>query len=116
MSDQVVSVGDKLHIMMRRLFEDDIRRHFVGEVTEVSGALAAVRGYTFVFEPGPNEYQRLPGQRTRIVSLSEFGYVVTRIPREAAIDQVTYRAVDGRVVVADGSSFSLPISEFGPKR
>ena len=48
MSEQVIDVGDKVHIITRRLFEDDIRRHFVGEVTRVSGELQEVQGYTFV--------------------------------------------------------------------
>ena len=32
----VIVAGDKVHIMTRRLFETDLRRHFVGVVEEVS--------------------------------------------------------------------------------
>lgn len=70
MSTEVLEVGDKLHIITRRLFEADARRHFVGEVIGISGQLQEVRGYAFVFNRGTNEYKRRPELRTRIFSLA----------------------------------------------
>jgi len=32
----VLTAGDKVHVVLRRGFESDIRRHFVGEVTHTS--------------------------------------------------------------------------------
>ena len=37
MADSVLVVGDKLHIMTRRLFADDVHPHFVGEISAVTG-------------------------------------------------------------------------------
>ena len=58
MSDPAIKVGDKLHIITRRRFENDVRRHFVGEVTAIFGELQEIRGYAFVFEPGINVYRK----------------------------------------------------------
>ncbi len=80
------SVGDKLHIITRRLFEGDIRRHFAGEVTAVMGELQEVSGYVFVFHPETNQYERRPELRTRIFSLGQQGFIVNKIPREVAIE------------------------------
>lgn len=112
----VVEAGDKLHIMARRLFEEDLRRHFVGEVLAAEGALAKLRGYTFIFDGGTNEYRRLPGLRTRIFSLGESGYVVNQIPGEVDVAAISYESSEGSLVITDGGSFSLPINEFGPAR
>ena len=116
MSGAVVEVKDKLHIMARRLFEEDVRRHFVGEVTATSDSLVEVRGYTFIFQPGTNDYRRLPEERTRIFSLGESGYVVNKIPRETDLSSIVYRTAENRLVISDGRSFSLPINEFGSTR
>ena len=116
MSDRVVQSGDKLHIITRRLFEADVRRHFVGEVVGASGDLVELRGYTFVFNPGANEYHRRPELRKRVLSLADSGQIVNRIPRDVSIDSLEYRTVDNRLVVTDRKEFSLDIHEFGPSR
>ena len=112
----VLEPGDKLHIMTRRLFEDDVRRHFVGKVIAISNSLVELRGYTFIFQAGVNDYSRLPEPRTRIFGLESSGYVVNKLPREIDVEAVRYKTVDNRVVVTDGKSFSLPINEFGSSR
>ena len=112
----VIEVGDKLHVMTRRLFEEDIRRHFAGEVTAVSEGLVEVRGYTFIFHSGSSEYRRLPEERTRLFSLGDSGHVVNKIPRDVEVGSIAYRTIENRLVISDGRSFSLPVNEFGAAR
>lgn len=37
--------NEKLHIVERRLFNDDLRRHFIGEVVECSDSAVRVTGF-----------------------------------------------------------------------
>lgn len=113
MSEQVVAPGDKLHIMTRRLFPDDLRRHFAGEVIRVAGELCELNGYAFVFHPSSNEYQKRPKLRTRVFSLGDAIHIVNKLPRDLKVDELAYRIVDGRLVVSDDSGFLLEINEFG---
>lgn len=113
---QVVEVGDKLHVMTRRTFEEDIRRHFVGEVVAVEGSIVSVRGFTFIFQAGANEFRRLPEERTRIVALSASGQIVNKLPGGVDPEKVVYKTMNNRLVITDGGGFSLPINEFGPAR
>ena len=113
MSVQVLEVGDKLHIITRRQFEGDIRRHFVGEMTGISGGLQEVQGYTFVFNRGTNEFKKRPELRTRIFSLGQADFIVNKIPREVTIASLEYRFIEKRLVVTDGGKFALDINEFG---
>ncbi len=70
MQSAVLATGDKLHVMTRRLFEADIRRHFVGEVLAHDNCLTLLKGYTFILNLATNEYRRLPEIRTRLFSLA----------------------------------------------
>ena len=113
MSDSVLAVGDKLHMMTRRLFADDVHPHFVGEISAVSGPLFKIRGYVFVFDSSTNSYLKHPAVRTRLFSLSDAGHIINVIPQEVDLDSLTYRVVDKRLEVTNGAGFSLEINEFG---
>ena len=113
MSDSVLAVGDKLHIMTRRLFADDVHPHFVGEISAVSGAFFKIHGYVFVFDSSTNSYLKHPAVRTRLFSLSDAGHIINVIPQEVDLDSLTYRVVDKRLEVTNGAGFSLEINEFG---
>lgn len=116
MSDPAIKVGDKLHIITRRRFENDVRRHFVGEVTAIFGELQEIRGYAFVFEPGINVYRKRPELRTRLFSIGQDGFIVTKIPTGIDVASLQYRVLEKRLVVTDGGSFTLDINEFGSAR
>jgi hypothetical protein len=115
-SEPAIEVGDKLHIITGRRFENDVRRHFVGEVIAISGELHKIQGYAFVFESGVNEYKKRPEQRTRIFSVGQEGFIVSQIPREVAIESLFYRVAGKHLVVTDGGTFTLDINEFGGSR
>jgi hypothetical protein len=109
----MIEIGDKVHIISRRFFENDIRRHFAGEVIGVSEGLQEVRGYAFVSNRGTIEYHKRPELRTRIVSFGQANYIVNKIPRAVAIDSLEYRLIEKHLVVTDNLNFALDINEFG---
>lgn len=43
----ILSVGEKIHVIRRQLFEGDTRHHFVGTVEACDGYLARVKGYLY---------------------------------------------------------------------
>ena len=116
MSDSTIKVGDKLHIVTRRRFESDVRRHFAGEVTAISGELQELQGYAFVFETGINEFKKRPELRTRLFSVGQDGFIVTKIPGGIDLKSLTYRIVERRLVITDGAAFALDVNEFGGAR
>ena len=113
MSDRAVSVGDKFHIITRRLFVDDVRRHFAGEVLGMSDGLYELQGYTFVFQSDTNEYRKRSDIRTRIFALSDAHYIVNKLPPEVEIASLEYRTIQDHLVVTDSRKFFLDINEFG---
>jgi len=113
-SESVLVVGDKLHVMTRRLFTGDVHRHFVGEISAVSDPLFRAAGYVFVYDPGTNTYFKHPELRTQLFSISDFGHVITVLPRLVDMESLRYEIVDGRLMLVDDRDFSLEIAEFGP--
>jgi len=116
MSDIPGVAGEKYHIVTRRWFPEDIRRHFVGEVIGGTDGLVEIQGYSFIFHPGTNEFRRRPELRTRVLSLGDAGHIVTKLPREVVVESLEYQVVNTGLVVTDGEGFSLDIHEFGPQR
>jgi hypothetical protein len=114
MGNAVLAVGEEVHIIARRLFPEDPRRHFAGRVEAVSEGLARVRGYAFVFNAGKNEHEKRSDERVRIVSLLDAGNVTNVLPEGVNVEALHYRFVHGRLVLTDDAGYSLDINEFGP--
>jgi len=112
----LIDIGEKIHVIERRRFESDIRRHFFGEVDRVEAEGARVVGYAFVFDPGSNTYVRSNGPRSRVMPLSAHGFIVNIAPVDTAVEDVRYEERSGRLVVTDGGDFVLDINEFGRLR
>ena len=112
----VISQGEKAHIIRRRNFVDDPRRHFIGEIKEVDGQVVRVEGYVFIFDPSKGEFFKKTQKRTTIIDLGDSGYVVNVIPMDINIEQLVYKNDEKTLFVTDGKSFSLDINEFGVNR
>lgn len=113
----LIEIGEKAHIVTRRLFDENIRRHFVGEVVAVDGVVARMEGYTFIYDAKKNQYLKAPEKQISIYDLSESGYVVNIISKDVDIEKLEYKTVDRvHLVITDGELFSLGIHEFGVNR
>ena len=113
----ILEPGEKIHIITRRTFEGDLRRHFIGEVRKTSEIAIRVEGYAFVFDASLNQYSKRPEKRTRILGLADNGNIINILPTNANLELSKYVQSKERVlVVTDGLSFSLDINEFGSNR
>ncbi len=88
----LLAAGDKVLIITRRQFETDLRRHFVGEVEEWSGAVARVRGYAFVYDPYTNLFLRREDLRTRLFPIIDAGLIVVLLPKAVVLADLHYEA------------------------
>lgn len=108
--------GERIHVVMRRRFEGDLRRHFVGEVENTHNDIVRATGYSFIFDATRNEWVRRGDPRTRLFSLADAGNIVTVLPLTMNLESTTYTEEDGRMVLTDGQSYSLDVHEFGMNR
>jgi hypothetical protein len=115
----VLNVGEKIHVVTRRLFESDAKRHFVGEVEAAAESIVRLQGYVFVFEFNAmvNRFVRRPERRARIVSLTDSNNLINVIPSEVDLEELEYKLSPKKhLVITDNKAFSLDINEFGSAR
>ena len=72
MTQSPIDVGEKVHIIAPRVFKEDMRRHFAGEVMTVSLGLIRIQGYAFAAAVSGLDFTRLPGLRTRVFGIFAF--------------------------------------------
>ena len=110
----VLSKGEKVFVIIRRLFEKDLRRNFIGEILEVSEAAIRARGYMFVFDEATRDFIRRDKLQTNIYSLTDGGIVVIVLSEEINLIDTRYIIDDkGQRILTDGKALSLQVSEFG---
>ena len=108
----IFEIGEKVHIVERRFFTDDLRRHFVGEVIQCTDYAFRIVGYTWAFDSFKGEFTRKPEKRVRVIFGGE-RHTINIIPRHVNIEEIKYvRDQNKGLVATDGKGFSLEISEF----
>ena len=113
----MINKGEKVFIITRRLFDGDLRRHFVGEVQEVTSVAMRVQGYAFVFDDGTKQFVRREGLRIRIFSLIDAGLVINILPSQVQVEDIRYKWDDeNRRIISDEKAFRMNISEFSLNR
>ena len=112
----LLDIGDKVHVIERRMFDSDVRRRFFGVVERVDASTMRRTGYVHVYDSSSSTYVRCLEPRTRVIPLVASGLVINVAPHETNVEDVQYVERDGRLIVTDGGSFSFDINEFGRRR
>lgn len=109
----LLDIGEKVHVIERRLFETDVRRHFFGVIERVEATAIRVTGYFFVYDSSSTTFVRGHEQRTRVMPLATSDLIINVAPSETNLEDVRYVDDGGKLVVTDGGAFRLDINEFG---
>lgn len=112
----LLNAGEKVHVIERRMFDGDARRHFVGEVEAASDTAVRVTGYTFVCNPMTGSFDRREPARTRIIPLGASGVVVYVIPEQIEIEAVRYEWGMGNRLVVRAGPWEVYLDEFASAR
>jgi hypothetical protein len=106
--------GEKIHVIHRRRFDKDVRRHFVGEVESYGQGIARASGYVFVIDDlNKHLFVKRPDRRIKLIAISSGDLIVNVIPPTVQVERVTYELKDRSLVVTDGSNWSMDVKEFG---
>jgi hypothetical protein len=102
---------------MRRSYESQLQRHFVGQVDAADGAVVRATGYVFIYDDDKAQYIKKDEPRTTILDLAESGYIVNFIPANVNIEDLRYEVIDRTYLAfTDGRDFLLDINEFSTRR
>ncbi|REJ77321.1 MAG: hypothetical protein DWQ47_13100 [Acidobacteria bacterium] len=113
----VLKKGESIHVINRRAFETDLRRHFLGVVQEIEGSIVRLVGNAIVYDSTKNIFVQREDQRTRILDIGSAGYIVNVISESVNIKELKYKYDNNnRLVLTDDKAFTMDINEFGLNR
>jgi hypothetical protein len=113
----ILKLGEKIHVIVRRLFPQDIRRHFIGEVTDATESVIRADGHPYLYDTNSNLFVRKHYSQVRIFSLVDGVNIISILPRTANLKKLVYRFTEkNRLVLTDGESLSMDVNEFGVNR
>lgn len=105
--------GERVYVVLHRLFDGDKTRQFAGEILEASDTVMKVQGYTFVHDSFTNAIVRRDDIRTRIISMVDAANIIMIIPKEVIIENVQFDINSrNQHVITDKASFAMNLSEF----
>lgn len=107
----ILKRGEKIHVIHRRYFEKEARRHFVGVVEDYEGGVARVTGNIYTVDRAKFAFVRRPETRTRIISIVGGDLLVNVLPPSVDLEKVAYKLEGKTVRVTDGSDWHLDLSE-----
>ncbi len=114
MTTTILKNGEKIHVIHRRRFEKDIRRHFVGTVEAFAVGIVRASGYVFVIDDlNKHLFVKRPDRRTKLIPLTSGDVIVNVLPDAVDIEHVTYRLDDRILWVTDGNGWKMDVKEFG---
>jgi hypothetical protein len=107
----ILKPGEKIHVIHRRYYEKEARRHFVGTVDSYEGGVARVTGHVYSVDKNEGMFERRSEERTRIISLLSGDLLVNVLPPSVQLDKVVYKQIKHAIRVTDGSNWYLDLSE-----
>lgn len=110
--NEVLCEDDRVLVITRRLYPNDVQRHFIGIVEKISDTAFRARGLAYIRDVSQGKFVRRKGQRTRVFSLDNH-VIIFVFPTDVEIREVKYENPEpSRLVVTDGKNLHLDISEF----
>jgi hypothetical protein len=110
----LLSPGEKIHVIHRRHFEKDARRHFVGEVECYETGLARAIGYVFVVDDlNKHMFVKRPERRTKLIAIGSGAVIVNVIPRDVDLERLHFELKERALYITDGKSWQMDVREFG---
>ena len=113
--DRLLQPGDVVFVVDRRLFEDDLRRHFVGTVEFCTDTGFIARGYPFLHSSREGNFVRKNNPRTRLFSFFN-EQIINLLPKHCNVDKVEHVVTDHGTILTDNDTFRIDVSEFGLRR
>jgi hypothetical protein len=105
-----VQCNDRVLVIDRKLFRDDVTNMFVGVVEDYEEGFVRARGYAYHIHPYEMGTERRAEERVRLISLYS-GDVIYVLPLELNIAQIQIRRSPKTLILTDGQSFSMDLTD-----
>lgn len=107
----LIDKGDKLLVTHRRLYEKETERFFVGVVDAYEQGVAKVSGYTWIHDIPRGRLIRKEDLRCKLIPLTSGNYIVYVLPSHLDIESTRIDQIKQRLLLTNGSNFTMDISD-----
>ena len=108
----ILSQGDNVMVVHRRLFENDQSRIFIGEVDGHHNTLAKVTGRSWLKDKFHGDFVEKQEVRTKIISLDSSGLIIYQLPTDLDLNKIKiHHEGHGRNIIRDDNGFKLDLSD-----
>lgn len=108
----IVSEGDCLLVVYRRLFESDHSRMFVGNVDAYQDGIVRLTGYTLAREGADGDFCRKHQKQTKLFAIASGTLLIYVLPEAFQVDRARIDVGELKLTFTDGQDHSLDISEW----
>lgn len=106
-----LSIGEKLYVSELARNCSNRRHHFAGEVIGLTGDVARLSGYEFVYDEPSGNFERKPWKSERILRLDN-AMVFYVLPVDCALEDLRHERNGSELVITDGGAFRLADSKY----
>ena len=92
----ILESGNKVLVAHRRLFRDEDRRFFVGEVLAYEAGIAKLHGYSFVIDTVRGLGLRKRDPRITLISLQAGTLITYQLPDDTDLETAKFELVKAR--------------------
>ena len=104
--------GDKILASVRRLYEAEYPRFFVGVVEAASETVARVLGSVYIWDPYRNAVVPREGRRCKLIHFASPTFIVHALDRATDLDAISFKAdTNGRIWLTEGDRPIMEIAE-----
>jgi hypothetical protein len=106
----ILKPGEKVLIISRRFYKEDIRFHFIGEIIDCTENNIRIKGDVWVYE-NMRGFCRKPDLRENIIPFDTV-LSVNIIPPEVNLQEIKYTSsLQKGHIISDGKKFSMEVTE-----
>lgn len=108
----LIDEGDKVLASVRRLYESEYPRFFVGVVEAATETVIRVHGSVYVWDPYRNAVVARDGRRRKLIPFSSPHFIVHALDRDVDLDNLSFKAdTNGRIWLTDGDKPIMELAE-----
>lgn len=108
----VFNIGEKIHVVEKRIFTDDVRRHFIGEITAIADHAIRLKGYVWVYNATQAKFVRRQELRERVLILGD-RLIINILPQDSDIRDFVYNTDNmRRMYITNGKGYTIELTEF----
>ena len=108
----LIDEGDKILASVRRLYEAEYPRFFIGVVEAASETVVRVLGWVYIWDPYRNAVVQREGRRTKLIPFSSPHFIVHSLDRDTNLETLAFKAdTNGRIWLTDGERPIMELAE-----